>query len=173
METCNCDCIKNSAPVLKVKKNYEDAILPTKAYPTDSGFDVYIHSFKKLVLKDETIISIIEDDNIKIMPMERVLIDTGISATVEPGYEIQVRPKSGLAIKNGLTVLNTPGTVDESFRDSIGVIVINLSNCSQILKKGMKIAQIVPMPVLLCEMVIVENLNETERGNNGYGSTGV
>lgn len=173
MSTCNCNCTKTSSPVLKVKLNYEDSTPPTKAYPTDSGFDVYVHSFKKLILKDDKVVDQFDNDVILLMSGDRVLIDTGISATVEPGYEIQVRPKSGLALKNGLTVLNTPGTVDESFRDSIGVIVINLSSCNQIIKKGMKIAQIVPTPVLLCEMKVVENLNETERGKNGYGSTGI
>lgn len=178
-----------SAPVLKVKCNYPDSKIPTKAYPTDSGFDVYIHSFKKLIRKDESFeispsgrkikldreinVNTNESGSIMLNPMERVLIDTGISATVGPDYELQVRPRSGLAIKNGLTVLNTPGTVDESFRDSIGVIVINLSNTTQTLTRGMKIAQIVPIPVLLCNIEVVDDLSETERGKNGYGSTGI
>jgi dUTP pyrophosphatase len=88
-------------------------------------------------------------------------------------FEAQVRPRSGLALKKGITVLNTPGTIDESYRGEIGVIIFNTSNEDFEIKKGDKIAQLVLCPVMKFDFKIVESLDETERGNGGFGSTGV
>jgi dUTP pyrophosphatase len=146
-------------PTIKIKKNYPDAQLPVRAYKTDSGLDVFVHNINGMI-------------NQWIYPNERIFVDTGISATVGEGYEIQVRPRSGNAIKKGLAVLNSPGTIDESFMGHICVILINLSDEEQLIEKGDKIAQLVVAPVILSEVVEVESLDETERGSGGFGSTG-
>ena len=163
-------------PVLKIKKSFPDAVVPERAFPTDSGLDLVAHNFKKLypVGSDTKAISLGEEvATLNIQPGERVLIDTGICATVGSGYEIQIRPRSGLALKNGLTVLNTPGTIDESYRGMIGVIIINHSGTVQAIEKGMKIAQMVVCPVTLCGVEVVEDLDSTDRDAGGFGHTGV
>ena len=109
---------------------------------------------------------------IVISPLERVLIPTGIKIALEDGYEAQIRPRSGLAIKHGITVLNTPGTIDSDYRGEIKIILINLSNEEYIINNNERIAQMV---VAKYEKVIfdtVEILDETERGEKGFGSTG-
>ena len=136
----------------------EDAIFPSYVYPTDSGFD--LHS---------TI-------DLEVGPFGRVLVPTGIKLSFEEGYEIQVRPKSGLAIKQGLTVLNTPGTVDQGYTGEIQVIVFNTNNYVVTIPKGMKIAQAVLCPVMNGKFVLlkeVENVKDKDRGDNGFGSTGI
>jgi len=102
----------------------------------------------------------------------RALLGTGLKATVGPGFEIQVRPRSGLALKQGLTVLNTPGTIDESYRDEISVIVINLSRQDQTLTFGDRIAQLVVAPVVLCDVAEVPELGGNDR-QGGFGSSGL
>lgn len=107
-----------------------------------------------------------------LQPMERALFGTGLYMEIVPGYEGQVRPRSGLAIKHGITVLNSPGTVDADYRGEVGVILINLSNEPYIVKPGDRIAQMVFATyerVSLCE---VEELSDTERGQGGFGHTG-
>lgn len=109
-------------------------------------------------------------------PLERKLIKTGLYFELPPNYEIQVRPRSGLAIKNGITVLNTPGTVDSNYRGELMVILINLSNENFYINTGDRIAQAVVAPVTCKPMVNLlrtERLNETERGEKGFGSSGV
>ena len=114
---------------------------------------------------------------ITLKPLERVLIHTGIYAEIPYGYEIQVRPKSGQALKKGLVVLNTPGTVDVNYRGEICVIAINLSNEEIIIKDGEKIAQMVLVPVChegMCDITYVDEISEdTDRGANGFGYTGI
>ena len=136
----------------------EDAIFPSYAYPTDSGFDLHSTS------------------DLEVGPFGRVLVPTGIKLSFQEGYEIQVRPKSGLAIKQGLTVLNTPGTVDQGYTGEIQVIVFNTNNYSVTIPKGMKIAQAVLCPVMNGKFVLlkeVENVKDKDRGDNGFGSTGI
>ena len=113
------------------------------------------------------------DENIILKPLERKLIKTGIAIALPKNYEAQVRPRSGLALKNGISVLNTPGTIDADYRGEIGVILINLSNEDFVVEKGMRIAQLVISPVVQAELVEVEELDETLRGQGGFGSTGV
>lgn len=164
----------SSYPDVKVKKLFKDAITPEKAFPTDSGFDLFIYKFEKHYTAQNTVIVISEETSeIKLGPGERILVNTGHAATVGPGYEIQIRPRSGLALKNGLTVLNTPGTIDEPYRGMLGVIVINHSFEVQSLPKKMKIAQMVVCPVVLSQLVIVDDLDETARNAGGFGSTGI
>lgn len=110
---------------------------------------------------------------IKLKPLERKLIPTGLHIQIPDGYEAQVRPRSGLALKYGITVLNTPGTVDGDFTGNIGVILINLSDTTFIINPGERIAQLVISPVVQAELVEVKELKETERGDGGFGHTGV
>jgi dUTP pyrophosphatase len=143
---------------LGVELVHEDAKVPSYAYPSDSGFDLR---------------STIE---INIPPFGRVLIPTGIKLLIPEEYEIQVRPKSGLALNQGLTVLNTPGTVDSGYVGEIKVIVFNTSNETVTVSKGMKIAQAVLCPVVCGKYVSFESTNKVEdkdRGDKGFGSTGL
>lgn len=158
---------------IKIKMLYNDAKIPTRAYPTDSGLDLFAYKVDKIFDQDIEKGVLQDDILVNLQPGARALINTGISATVGVGYEIQIRPRSGLAIKNGLTVLNTPGTVDEAYRGVLGVIIINHSSMPVPIEKNMKIAQMVACPVLLADVEIVEDLDITDRGTGGFGSTGV
>jgi dUTP pyrophosphatase len=143
---------------LGVELIHEDAKVPTYAYPSDSGFDLR---------------STVE---INIPPFGRVLVPTGIKLSIPEEYEIQIRPKSGLAINQGLTVLNTPGTVDSGYVGEIKVIVFNTNNETVTVAKGMKIAQAVLCPVVCGKYVSIELMDKVEdkdRMDNGFGSTGL
>lgn len=131
--------------------------LPSYAHIGDSGMDIRANL----------------DEEIQLKPLERRLIPTGIYVDIPEGYEIQVRPRSGLALKNGLTVLNTPGTIDAGYTNEIGIILINLSSEVQTIVPGERIAQLVLMEVTKANIIEVEEINkETDRGLDGYGSTG-
>ena len=106
-------------------------------------------------------------------PLERKLVNTGLYAQLEKGYEIQVRPRSGLALKKGITVLNSPGTIDADYRGEIGVILINLSNDDFIINSGDRIAQLVVSKHEQPNLEQTDSLNSTSRGEKGFGSTGV
>lgn len=106
-------------------------------------------------------------------PMERRLIPTGLHIALPPGYEAQVRPRSGLALKAGITVLNAPGTIDADYRGDIGVVLINLSDRDFVVNDGERMAQLVIARYEQAELIEVEVLDETERGEGGYGHTGV
>ena len=110
---------------------------------------------------------------VDIPPMNRRLIPTGLYIQLPLGYEAQVRPRSGLALKQGLTVLNTPGTIDADYRGEIGVILINLSNEVQSINPGDRIAQIVIAKHEIAELIETDTLEETERGEGGFGHSGV
>lgn len=109
---------------------------------------------------------------ITLLPLQRVLVPTGIKIALREGYEAQVRPRSGLALKNGVTVLNSPGTIDADYRGEIGVILVNLSNENFVIKDGERIAQLVITKYEKVRFEEVEVLNETTRGEGGFGSTG-
>lgn len=113
------------------------------------------------------------DEEISINSGERQLIPTGLKCAIPQGYEIQVRPRSGLALKNGVTVLNAPGTIDSDYRGEIGVILINYGKEPFIVKPAMRIAQLVVAPVVKATFVYQEELSETVRSIEGFGSTGV
>lgn len=106
-------------------------------------------------------------------PFERKLVNTGLYAQLEKGYEIQVRPRSGLALKKGITVLNSPGTIDADYRGEIGVILINLSNDDYIINSGDRIAQLVVSKHEQPNLEQTDSLDSTSRGEKGFGSTGV
>jgi len=176
LEKNNIIC--NPMPV-KIMPLYVDAKIPQRQHATDSGMDLFAYSFDKLYTKDgssESIPTRINQDGkveISLSPLDRVLVNTGISATVGFGYEIQIRPRSGLALKRGLTVLNTPGTVDEAYRGPIKVILVNLSNQEQTIAIEDRIAQMVVAPVILSSIEVVKSLDDTARGDGGFGHTGV
>lgn len=113
------------------------------------------------------------NDSVTLQPLERALIKTGLFIALPAGYEAQVRPRSGLAYKKGISVLNSPGTIDADYRGEIGVILVNLSNEPFIVEDGERIAQMVVAKCEQATFVAVEVLNETERGTGGFGSTGV
>lgn len=115
------------------------------------------------------------EETIVLKPMERVLIPTGLKLELPKGYEAQIRPRSGLAYKNGITVLNTPGTIDEDYRGEVKVLLINLSTSDFSIERGMRIAQMVVASYVQArlETVELELLGDTARGEGGFGSTGV
>lgn len=113
------------------------------------------------------------DEPVTLRPLERRLIGTGLHIALPAGYEAQVRPRSGLALKHGLTVLNTPGTIDADYRGEIGVVLINLSDREFVVHPGERIAQMVVARYEQADLEQVELLDETERGEGGYGHTGV
>ena len=112
------------------------------------------------------------EEAITLKPLERTLVKTGLFIELPIGYEAQVRPRSGLAYKNGVTVLNTPGTIDADYRGEIGVILVNLSNEDFVIENGERVAQMVIAKHEQAEWSLVENLSDTERGAGGFGSTG-
>ena len=140
---------------LRFKRIHPDAVLPAYAHEGDAGMDVRS----------------VED--VEIAPGTRSLVHTGLVMMLPQGYEAQVRPRSGLALKHGVTVLNTPGTIDEGYRGEVGVILANFGAEPFAVKKGDRIAQIVVAPVTRAEIAEVEEVDGTERGGGGFGSTGV
>lgn len=141
--------------VLKVKLLNDKARLPEYAHEGDAGLDLY--STSEAVLQ----------------PGESRLISTGISIQLPPGTEAQIRPRSGLALKNQVTLLNTPGTIDAGYRGEIGVIMINHGKLPFKVEVGMKIAQMVIKPVLAVRVEEVNELDKSTRGTGGFGSTGI
>ena len=113
------------------------------------------------------------DEPIVLRPMQRAIVKTGLFMALPAGYEAQVRPRSGLALKHGITVLNSPGTIDADYRGEIGVLLINLSDRDFTVTDGERIAQMVLARHETAEFAIVDALDETERGAGGYGHTGV
>jgi dUTP pyrophosphatase len=112
-------------------------------------------------------------DQVTLKPLERALIKTGLFLEIPQGFECQVRPRSGLALKKGLTVLNSPGTIDADYRGEVGVILINLSSEEVVIENGERIAQLVFAKVEQAQWEETNELSETERGSGGFGSTGV
>ena len=140
---------------LAFKRIHPDAVLPAYAHKSDAGMDV--RSVEDLV----------------IAPGKRALVPTGLVMLLPPGYEAQVRPRSGLALKHGVTVLNTPGTIDSGYRGEVGVILANFGDSDFAVRKGDKIAQIVIAPVTQPDIVESDTVESTDRGAGGFGSTGV
>jgi dUTP pyrophosphatase len=113
------------------------------------------------------------DAPIILRPMQRALVPTGLVLQLEPGFEAQVRPRSGLAFKHGVTVLNAPGTIDADFRGEVQVLLVNLGTEPFTVARGMRIAQMVIAPVTMVEPVEVRHVDETDRAAGGFGSTGL
>jgi len=113
------------------------------------------------------------ENNIEIKPGEKALISTGFSLSIPRGFEIQIRPRSGLAAKKSISVLNTPGTIDADYRGEIKIILINHGKENFIVENGLRIAQMVLCPVVQAKLEVVEKLVDTDRGTDGFGSTGI
>ncbi|MBX9707237.1 MAG: dUTP diphosphatase [Caulobacteraceae bacterium] len=116
--------------------------------------------------------AVAEDAALTVEPGGRALVPTGLKMALEPGWEAQVRPRSGLALKHGVTCLNTPGTIDSDYRGEVGVILVNLGQEPFVIRRGERIAQMVIAPVAQVSILEVEELDSTERGTGGFGSTG-
>ena len=144
-------------PDIQFKKINPAAVLPAYMTELAAGLDICALPAKPFTLA----------------PGERTLVPTGLSVAIEPGYEIQVRPRSGLALKHGITLLNSPGTIDADYRGEIGIIVINHGQEDFKICPGDRIAQLVISPVVQCLISEVEELSETLRGTGGFGHTGV
>lgn len=144
---------------LRFKKLPHAADLPLPAYETKSaaGMDIRAALEEPITLK----------------PGERTLIPTGLQMALPEGYEAQIRPRSGLAIRNGITMLNSPGTIDADYRGEVKVIAINHGQEDFTVNHGDRIAQMVIAPVVQLSIIESENLDETERGSGGFGSTGI
>ena len=140
---------------LSIRRIDPAAQMPTYAHPGDAGMDV--RSIEELTLE----------------PGARALVHTGLVFQLPPDAEAQVRPRSGLALKHAVTVLNSPGTIDAGYRGEVGVILVNLGQQPFRIEKGMKIAQVVVSRVEQAEIVDVQETDETDRGSGGFGSTGV
>jgi len=140
--------------LVKIKLLNEDATIPFYANSDDAGLDLF------------------STTEAEIEPNETCLIKTGIAIELPKGYEAQIRPRSGLALKNSITVLNTPGTIDSGYRGEIGVIIINHGKNPFVVKKKMKIAQMVINQYIKASFIQVDNLSETKRSDGGFGSTG-
>lgn len=140
---------------INIKKLSHEAIIPSYQTSGAAGFD--LHSLNEYILK----------------PGQRVLVETGLAFEIQSGFEVQVRPRSGLALKNGISVLNTPGTIDSDYRGEIKVLLINHSSEDFKIKKGDRIAQAVVCMVYRAEFVEVAELSESMRGQGGFGSSGV
>lgn len=144
--------------------------IPVKVLQHGKGLDLPAYATSESVGLDLRA-AILE--NIEIKPMERTLIPTGIIMAIPNGCEGQVRPRSGLAFKYGVTVLNTPGTIDSDYRGEVKVLLINLGNENFIVERGMRIAQLIINRYEKVELEKCENIDETARSSGGYGSTGV
>ena len=139
---------------LSFKRIHPDAVLPSYAHPGDAGMDV--RSVEDLVIPAGG----------------RVLVHTGLVAVIPEGSELQVRSRSGLALKSGVAVLNSPGTVDAGYRGEIGVILANFGDGGFVVKKGDRVAQLVAAPVTVAEIFETDSVDATDRGAGGFGSTG-
>lgn len=140
---------------LKIKRLSPDAVIPHYAYPDDSGLDLC--SVEDLVLQ----------------PGDWTTIRIGFAIELPLGTEAQVRPRSGLAARNAITILNTPGTIDEGYRGEVCIIAINLGKEPFEVKKGMRIAQMVICPVIRVQIEETDTLSDTARNHGGFGSTGI
>jgi dUTP pyrophosphatase len=140
---------------IKIKKLNSEAIIPHYSHEGDAGMDVY------------------SVENVLINPNERKLIQTGLSFEISRGFEIQIRPKSGLALNSGITILNTPGTLDSGYRGELKIILFNASNNPYQVKKSEKIAQIILTRYEEAEIEETNELTQTKRAEGGFGSTGL
>ena len=147
--------MKNGVEV-KITRCRSEARLPRYMTEQAAGMDLYA----------------VLDGDVVLPPGRRVMVPTGIAIALPSGYEAQVRPRSGLAVKHGVTLVNSPGTIDADYRGEISVIIINHGETNFIISDGERIAQIIVAPVSRCRWNLVENLEESQRGSGGFGHTG-
>ncbi len=149
--------MSTSAPVVAVKRLRAGAVLPRYMTEEAAGMDL----------------AAVLDEPVVLQPRERRLVPTGLAMAIQPGFEGQVRPRSGLALKHGISVPNAPGTIDSDYRGEVKVILANLGAETFAIKKGDRIAQLVVCPVTRVAWDVCAELPESERGEGGFGSTGV
>lgn len=148
------------------------ANISVKILPHGNGLDLPAYETAQSAGMDVRA-AISDDDAITLSPMQRAMVPTGLAMAIPAGYEVQVRPRSGLAAKNGVTVLNTPGTIDADYRGEVKVILVNLSDSDFTITRGMRIAQLILAPVTQGVWQQVDDLDDTPRGTGGFGSTGL
>jgi dUTP pyrophosphatase len=150
----------NSAPTIKVVRldHGRDLALPSYETKGSAGMDLRA--------------AVPEGETISLAIGARMLVPTGLSFEIPQGFEVQIRPRSGLAFKNGITCLNTPGTIDSDYRGEIKILLINLGSEAFEITRGLRVAQMVVAPVVQAQMAEANDLSETERGAGGFGSTG-
>jgi dUTP pyrophosphatase len=157
-------------PVKKIKK---DVIIPKPSKPGDAGADARITGFKKIITdENKRELLDIEADSYTLKPLERIGCQLGFATAIPEGYYFKVVPRSGLALWEGLSIVNSPGTIDSGYRNEWMAIVVNLSNEEVPLKKGDRICQIILSKIYNYEFVETDNLTFSERGKGGFGSTG-
>ena len=142
---------------IKIKKLSNEVLTPKYETPGSSGMDIAAYINEDVIINSG----------------DKALIPTGFSLSIPQGYEVQIRPRSGLAIKKGITILNTPGTIDSDYRGEIKVVLINLSKDKFTVKNGERIAQMVVCPIEQVDIEEVRELSGTDRGAGGFGSTGI
>ena len=142
---------------IRLKRLENGADLPVPEYETKGSAGMDVRSAMAMIIE----------------PGHRAIVPTGFAMAIPDGYEVQVRPRSGLAVKHGLTVLNAPGTIDSDYRGEVKVPLINLGQQAFVIERGMRIAQLVIAPVVQGAFSEVSHLDDTERGTRGFGSTGV
>ena len=152
------------APQLRVVwEDWADRALPLPSYETPGAAGADIRA--NLPEADRAA-------GITLQPMQRLIVPTGFRVEIPIGYEVQIRPRSGLALKHGITLPNTPGTIDSDYRGPLGVALVNLGDRDYIVQHGDRIAQMIVAPVVQARFAVVEHLSETDRGEGGFGSTG-
>ncbi len=145
-----------SQPLVQIKKLHSKANVPQYMTTLAAGMDIC---------------ACIEDDQV-IKPGERALVPTGLAFAIPEGFEIQVRPRSGLAIKHGISLVNSPGTIDADYRGEVAIIIINHGQNDFTIQHGDRVAQVVVAPVCQAQIQVVSELSETDRGQGGFGHTG-
>ncbi|MEJ6500330.1 MAG: dUTP diphosphatase [Rhodobacterales bacterium] len=152
-------------PVVKMQRiDGADTDIALPSYATDGAAGADVRANLDVSLREH---------GLRIAPGARALVPTGLRVAIPNGFEIQVRPRSGLALKHGVTLANSPGTIDSDYRGALGVILINLGDAAFTVAHGERIAQLVVAPVVKAAFRLSERLDETERGGGGFGSTGL
>lgn len=159
---------------LPIKKWTNDSKLPERKHNDDAGFDCYIRGFKKIITENnENKLIDLNVEKYILKPLERIGCPLGFATAIPLGYYVSVVPRSGNALWKGLTILNTPGTIDSGYRNEWMAIVVNVSNENITLEKGERICQFILQKLVDFDLDPVENLPESERGLGGFGSTGL
>jgi dUTP pyrophosphatase len=158
---------------IAIKKLRKDAFIPKPSKPGDAGADARIIGFKKIIYeKDKKELIDVNGDTYRLKPLERIACPLGFSTAIPEGYYFKVVPRSGLALWDGLSIVNSPGTIDAGYRNEWMAIVVNLSNEEVILKKGERICQLILSKMYDYKFIEADELPESERGEGGFGSTG-
>ncbi len=157
---------------IPIKKWKDDSLLPKTALHGDAGADCYVNGFKKIIDGDEKKLEELDQDEYTLHPLERILCPLGFATAIPEGYYAAVVPRSGLALWKGISIVNTPGTIDAGYRNEWGGIVVNLSNKPVTLRRGDRICQLIIRKLVDYEFIECDDLESSERGLGGFGSTG-